>query len=59
MLISTQELKSQHLRAYTIRTIREWARAGIIPSVRVGRKIMFDPADVLATLKTRSAPVQP
>ena len=38
MLISTHELKSQYLRAYAVRTIREWARAGVIPSVRVGRR---------------------
>jgi excisionase family DNA binding protein len=55
MLIGAKELQAQYLRAYTVLTIREWARDGVIPSVRVGRKLMFDPVDVIAALKTRSA----
>ena len=51
MLISIQELKTQHLRAYAEKTIRTWARDGMIPCVRVGRKLMFDPTDVIAALK--------
>jgi hypothetical protein len=59
MLITTFELRTQLLRAYSIRTIREWARDGVIPSVRIARKLMFDPVEVLAALKRRTVAVQP
>jgi hypothetical protein len=37
----------------SMRTIREWQRLRIIPSVRLGRLIFFDPVEVRAVLNKR------
>jgi len=58
MLVGIQELKTFHLRAYGLKKIRDWARDGLIPSVRVGRKFMFDPKEVLDALKAARGSLQ-
>lgn len=37
----------------TVRTIDAWMKRGLIPYLRVGRTIRFDPVDVDATLRSR------
>jgi excisionase family DNA binding protein len=34
-------------------TLRMWARRGLIPHYRIGRKIMFDPEDLARFLASR------
>ena len=54
MFISTKRLQAEFLTAYSIHAIRLMARDGVIPAIRVGRKFMFDPVDVVKVLKARA-----
>lgn len=38
----------------TLRTIRAWQTARIIPSTRIGRRVYFDPPAVKLALATRN-----
>ncbi len=32
-------------------TVRQWARQGVLPSVRVGRKVLFDQVELVEFVK--------
>jgi hypothetical protein len=39
--------------APSLRSIREWQKLGVIPHVKVGGRVFFDPAAVKAALENR------
>jgi excisionase family DNA binding protein len=43
------------LLGVTSRTIATWDDQGLIPAVRIGRAVRYDPSDVLAHLKRVNA----
>jgi hypothetical protein len=51
MLVTLEKLRAEYLPGYGVEWIRRAARAGVIPAVRVGRKWLFDPVEVIARLK--------
>jgi excisionase family DNA binding protein len=50
-LLTVDEL-ARVLRAHPV-SVRRWALAGAIPSLKIGRSVRFRLADVLASMETR------
>ena len=55
MLVTLKQLQLDHLPGYGLPTLRAWARRGLFPTVRVGRKVLVDPGEVLAALRLHTA----
>jgi hypothetical protein len=59
-LVSASEILTEVFPGKTRPSVRTWARwqkAGIIPCVKIGRRVFFDPARVAAALRSREAKV--
>lgn len=53
MLISLKHLKRDFLPDLSEAFLYQLAREGVIPSIRVGDRWLFDPATVVAALKAK------
>ena len=53
-LLKTKEIAE--LLGVTRRTVRDWARSGLLPSIKIGRDLLFREGDVLQLLKPRERP---
>jgi hypothetical protein len=57
-LVSAEKLRMYFDPPLSLRTIRTWQAARVIPYIRIGRRIFFDPVRVLDHLRARNM-IQP